>query len=177
MTEVPTADAVESRKIFDVAGKCCVPNVSVMSTYTQLLYHIIFATKDRQKVLDSARREDLFRYTWGIVKNINSILYRVGGVEDHVHILVGLHPTVAVADFVKTVKVASSKWIKDDKVFPHFMGWQDGYAAFTHSLAEKSVLVEYIKNQPEHHRVKTFLEEYREFVEKAGLKFDERFLP
>jgi len=148
-----------------------------MSTYTQLLYHIIFATKDREKVLDESRREELFRYTWGIVKNLNSVLYRIGGVEDHLHILVDLHPTVAVADFVKTVKVASSKWIKEEGIFPRFAAWQDGYGAFTHSLAEKPALVEYVRNQPEHHRVKLFLEEYREFIEKAGLKFDERYLP
>jgi putative transposase len=88
-----------------------------------------------------------------------------------------LHPTVAVSQFVKTVKVASSKWISEQGVFPLFSGWQDGYAALACSLGDKERIVEYIKSQPEHHRRKTFLEEYREFLEKAGLNLDERYLP
>ena len=148
-----------------------------MSTYTQLLYHVVFATKGRQRVLQEPRRDQLFKYIWGIVKNLNSVLYRIGGVEDHVHIFVGLHPTLSVADFVKTIKVASSKWIKDQALFPQFSGWQDGYAALTCSLSEKETIIEYIKNQVEHHRAKDFLEEYRECLKRAGIKLDERFLP
>lgn len=148
-----------------------------MSTYTRLIYHIVFATKNRAPVLAESGREELFRYVWGIIKNLDSVLYRIGGVEDHVHLLVDLHPTISIADFVKTVKVASSKWIKEQGLFSEFRGWQDGYAALTHSLADKPALVEYIKNQPEHHRIKSFVEEYREFLEKAGLKLDERYLP
>ncbi len=148
-----------------------------MSTYTQILYHIVFATKGRRRVLDKSRREDLFRYTWGIVKNHNCHLYRIGGVEDHVHILSSLHPTVALADFIKDIKVASSGWIKDEKVFPEFEAWQEGYAALTHSLGEKDRLMEYIKGQEEHHRTVSFLDEYREILRKAGMELDERYLP
>src|SRR5215203_2246793 len=122
-----------------------------MSTYTQILYHIVFATKNRRRVLDKPRREDLFRYIWGVLKNQGCHLYRIGGVEDHVHILSSLHPTVALSDFIKDIKVASSRWIKDDCVFPEFEAWQDGYAALTHSLEEKDRLIEYIKSQEEHH--------------------------
>ena len=125
-----------------------------MSTYTQILYHIVFATKNRDPVLMPERREELFRYIWGITKNLNCTLYRINGVEDHLHILVSLHPTVCLSDFVKTVKVASSTWIKEQNLFPQFTHWQDGYGAFTHSLKEKDALVNYIKNQQEHHRVK-----------------------
>jgi putative transposase len=98
------------------------------------------------------------------------VLYRIGGVEDHVHILVDLHPTVSLADFVKTVKVASSKWIKEEGIFRRFIGWQDGYAAFTHSLTDKSGLVDYIKGQEEHHRVIPFLEESRRFLEEGRVE-------
>jgi REP element-mobilizing transposase RayT len=83
-----------------------------MATYTQIIYHIVFATKHRERVLNKARREDLFRYLWGIVKNHESHLFRINGIEDHVHILTSLHPTVSLADFVKAIKAGSSKWIK-----------------------------------------------------------------
>jgi REP element-mobilizing transposase RayT len=153
------------------------PILTRVSTYVQLLYHIVFATKNRERVLEQERRAELFKYIWGVTKNLNSTLFRIGGVEDHLHLLVFLHPTVSLSDFVKTVKVASSRWIKEQGIFLSFCGWQDGYAAFTHSTSEKERLIEYIKNQPEHHRTKPFLEEYREFVERAGLQFDERYLP
>jgi putative transposase len=162
---------------FRVESPCLFADSFRMSTYTQLLYHVVFATKGRQRVLQEDRRDQLFKYIWGIVKNLDSVLYRIGGVEDHVHILVGLHPTISVADFVKTLKVASSKWIKEEAIFPQFTGWQDGYAALTCSLAERDSIIAYIKNQVEHHRAKEFLEEYREFLERAGIKLDERFLP
>jgi REP element-mobilizing transposase RayT len=148
-----------------------------MSSYTQILYHIVFATKGRRRVLGKPRRDDLFRYFWGVVKNHDSHLYRIGGVEDHVHILSSLHPAVALADFVKDLKVASSKWIKDEQVFPEFEAWQEGYAALTHSLDEKERLIEYIKGQEEHHRTVSFLDEYREMLRKAGMALDEKFLP
>ena len=148
-----------------------------MSTYTQIVYHIVFATKNRRPVLDKARREDLFRYMWGIIKNQDCHLYRVNGVEDHVHLLASLHPTVALARLVKDLKVASSLWIKENHVFPEFEAWQEGYAAFTHSLEEKDRLIEYIKNQEEHHRSIDFLDEYRRFLSEAGIQLDERYLP
>ncbi len=148
-----------------------------MSSYTQILYHIVFATKGRRRVLDKPRRDDLFRYLWGVIKNHNCHLYRIGGVEDHVHILSSLHPTVALADFVKDLKVASSKWIKDERVFPEFEAWQEGYAALTCSWAERDGLIEYIKGQEEHHRAVPFLDEYREMLRKAGMELDERYLP
>ena len=148
-----------------------------MSTYTQILYHIVFATKNRHRVLVQARREDLFRYVWGIIKNHQCHLYRIGGVEDHIHILSSLHPTVALADLIKAIKVASSIWIKEERVFPDFESWQEGYAAFTHSLGEKDRLIEYIKGQEEHHRTVSFLDEYRETLRAAGMELDERYLP
>jgi putative transposase len=148
-----------------------------MSTYTQIICHIVFSTKERGRVLDKPRREDLFRYIWGIVKNHDGHLYRINGVEDHIHILTSLHPTVALADFVKAIKTGSSAWIKENDVFPQFGHWQEGYGAFTHSIQEKDALIEYIKNQEEHHRRASFLDEYRELLRKAGVEFDEKYLP
>lgn len=147
-----------------------------MATYTQIIYHIVFSTKHRARVLTLNRRDDLFRYIWGIIKNKQGHLYRIGGVEDHVHILSSLHPTVALADFVKAIKVASAVWIKEERVFPEFGHWQDGYGAFTHSIREKEALIDYIKGQEEHHRHESFVDEYKRLLTEAGVTFDEKHL-
>ncbi len=147
-----------------------------MSTYTQICYHIVFSTKNRQPVLTPARREDLFRYIWGIINNHEGHLYRINGVEDHVHILSDLHPTVCLADLVKAIKTGSSKWIKENGIFPEFGHWQDGYGAFTQSPPDKDAVIEYIKRQEEHHRCTSFVDEYRELLKRAGIEFDERYL-
>lgn len=147
-----------------------------MSTYTQVYYHIVFSTKNRAPVLDEARREELFRYIWGIIKNMNSHLYRMNGLEDHLHILTSLHPTACLADLVKDIKTGSSRWIREHGVFPQFSHWQEGYGAFTHSLGDKDRLIEYIKRQQEHHRRESFDDEYRRLLEEAGIEFEEKYL-
>jgi REP element-mobilizing transposase RayT len=147
-----------------------------MSTYTQICYHIVFSTKDRHPVLRQERREDLFRYIWGILKNRDSHLYRINGTEDHVHILSSLHQSVSLADLIKDIKTGSSLWIKKEGIFRTFSHWQDGYAAFTHSKREIDGLIEYIKRQEEHHRRTTFVDEYRRLSEEAGIEFDERYM-
>jgi len=147
-----------------------------MSTYTQILYHIVFSTKNRQYNLESERRQDLFRYIWGVIKSKNSHLYRINGVEDHLHILTSLHPSVCLADFVKDIKVSTSKWIKDEKVFTDFTHWQDGYSAFTHSINEKDSLIGYIKGQEIHHKKVLFIDELRQLLKRMGIEFDEKYL-
>ena len=147
-----------------------------MSTYTQILYHIVFSTKDREPCLEAEERPDLFRDIWGIISKHHCHLYRINGVQDHIHILSGLHPTVALADFIKNIKLGSSSWIKESGKFPRFRHWQDGYGAFTASRSERNALIEYIKNQEEHHRRTSFLEEYRGLLEEAGIDFEEKYL-
>ncbi len=147
-----------------------------MSTYTQILYQIVFSTKRRERVLTKGKRPELFKYIWGILKNKKCHLYRINGVQDHLHIATHLHPTVALASLVKDIKVASSKSIKERKLFPGFKGWQVGYAAFTYSIDAKDSLIEYVKNQEEHHKNKTFKEELIELLEEHGIAFDEKYL-
>ena len=144
-----------------------------MATYTQIFYHIIFATKLRESVLDKPRRDDLYRFIWGVLEHRKCHLYRIGGVEDHVHILTSLHPTMTLSDLVKEIKTASSAWIKGQHVFPRFMHLQEGYGAFTHALPDKARLIEYIKNQEEHHKTVTFREEYGTLLAEAGMEPDE----
>jgi REP element-mobilizing transposase RayT len=147
-----------------------------MSTHTAIRYHIVFSTKDRTPALTHDRREDLFRYIWGIIRKRRGHLYRINGVEDHVHILTSLHPTVCLADFVKEIKTGSAHWIKEKAVFKRFSHWQEGYGAFTCSHREIAGLIEYIKSQEQHHRKVKFEEEYRKLLMEAGIEFDERYL-
>ncbi len=147
-----------------------------MSTYTQLLYQIVFSTKNREKVLTKDSREKLFRYIWGILKNNDCFLYRINGIEDHIHIVTHIHPTVAISTLVKDIKVATSKWIKEEKVFKNFQGWQVGYGAFTYSFKDKDRLVNYVKNQESHHKKLTFKEEYIKLLEEHDIEYDEKYL-
>ena len=147
-----------------------------MSTYTHILYQIVFSTKNHERTLEAGQRKELFKYIWGILESKKCHLYQINGVEEHLHILTHLHPSVALADLIKDIKLASSKHIKDKKLFPLFNGWQDGYGAFTYSTDRKDILINYIKNQEAHHRIKTFREEYIELLQEHGIKFEEKYL-
>ena len=121
-------------------------------------------------------REELFRYISGIIENNKCHLYRINGVEDHLHIVTHLHPSVALADLVKDIKVASSFHIKKEGLFKGFINWQEGYGAFTYSFKEKDRLIEYVKNQQQHHAKRTFRDEYIKLLEEHQIEFDEKYL-
>ena len=146
-----------------------------MGTYTQILYQVVFSTKKREKTLKKEYRTELFEYIWGILKNKKCHLYRINGVEDHLHIVIDLHPTVALSGLIKDIKVASSGYIKEKQLFPDFQGWQEGYGAFTYSINAKDALIEYVKNQEEHHKTWTFQEELRALLVENGVKIDEKY--
>ena len=147
-----------------------------MSTYTQILYQIVFGTKNRESVLTSDSRPQLFKYIWGILENKKCHTYRINGVEDHIHIVAHLHPSVALSDLVKDIKVASSVFIKENHLFKHFSGWQNGYGAFTYSISEKDRLIEYVKNQEEYHQRFSFRDEYVQLLNEHKIVFDEKYL-
>jgi putative transposase len=147
-----------------------------MNTYTQILYQIVFAPKNREHVLVRNNRHELYKYIAGILNNKRCHLYRIGGISDHIHIVTHLHPTIALATLVKDIKIASTEYIKKDKLFPGFLGWQDGYGAFTYNIDEKDKLIEYVINQEEHHKTKSFREELIELLNEHGIGFDEKYL-
>ncbi|HQV66846.1 MAG: IS200/IS605 family transposase [Saprospiraceae bacterium] len=147
-----------------------------MSTYTQILYQIVFGTKYREKVLLKDGRDELFKYITDLIKNKNCHLYIINGVENHIHIVTHLHPTVSLSSLVKDIKLASSIYIKENNLFKDFINWQEGYGAFTYSIKEKDRLIEYVKNQVEHHRKKSFREEYVKLLDEHGIEFDEKYL-
>ncbi len=118
----------------------------------------------------------LYHYIWGIHKNLNCHLYRIGGIDDHVHILTATPTTLSLADYVKEVKTGSSRWLKGQAEFRRFEGWQDGYGAFTVTFSLKDSLIEYIKGQAEHHRTESLLDEYRRLLPENGVPYDERYL-
>ncbi|MBG0858958.1 MAG: transposase [Bacteroidales bacterium] len=148
-----------------------------MSSYRQLLYHLVFRTKDSQPTIIQEHADQLYAYITGIIKNKNSHLYRINGVENHLHILTDLHPAIALADFVREIKVSTSMWMKSGELFPSFKGWAEGYGSFTCSYRDVGRLIDYIKGQQEHHRKKTFEEEYRSLLMESGIRIDERFFP
>ena len=147
-----------------------------MNSYRQLLYHIVFCTYNRENTLQADNQELLYKYIWGIIKKRNSILYRINGTENHMHILSDIHPTVCLSDYIKEIKTASNKWMKESGHFPMFDKWAEGSCALTYSMRDKDRIVEYIKKQKEHHRIVSFEEEYRILLEENGIVWDEKYI-
>ncbi len=145
-------------------------------SYRQIFYQIVFGTKNREPTINDEHCSELYNYIWGIIKNNRCKLYRINGIEDHIHIFSDLHPSVVLADYVKDIKVASSIWMKDSGKFPAFKGWQDSYGAFTYSIKEKNIIINYIKNQKEHHRDENFFDEYKRLLTEHGIEFDDKYL-
>ena len=146
------------------------------NTFTSLQFHVIFSTKNREPWIRTEIESRVWSYLGGIARENALKALLIGGVENHIHMLLGLPPTLAVSKAVQLIKGGSSVWIKETFAGAGGFGWQDGYAAFTVSKSLVPDVEAYIRNQREHHRVKTFEEEYRAVIEKHGLQFDERYL-
>jgi putative transposase len=147
-----------------------------MSTYTQIIYHFVFSTKNRTPTILHDQKRRLFAYIHNLLVLKNCHLYRINGVEDHLHILTHVHPTIAPSSLIKDIKIASGEFINKERLFPKFNGWQDGYAAFSETIKAKERLIKYIKNQENHHKKVNFLEEYRSLLEEYEIKFDPKYL-
>ena len=145
------------------------------STHLSLHYHIIFSTKDRAPVIAVAWRERLHAYLGGVVRNAGGVAETIGGVADHVHLLIGLGATYCLADVVRDVKAVSSRWVHEEIGDRAFV-WQEGYGAFTVSASQRAAVCEYIAHQDEHHRKRTFQEEYLETLQRCGVAYDEKYL-
>ena len=145
------------------------------STFLSLNYHIIFSTKDREPIIPPPWRDELHAYLGGILRDLGGVAQQVGGTADHVHVLAGLKATHCLADVLRDVKSGSSRWIHDEKRIRSF-GWQEGYGAVTVSPSDLARVRRYIARQEEHHRKRTFQEEFREFLDKCGIAYDERYL-
>ena len=147
-----------------------------MASYRQILYHITFHTHNGSNVLHNNGNDELFRYIWGMIKNKNCKLYRINGVEDHIHIVCDLHPSLALANLVKDIKVSTSIWIKEKGIYPMFSNWAESYGAFTLSIREKDIIIKYVMNQQQHHKKETFRDEFMRLLKENNVDFDEKYL-
>lgn len=145
------------------------------STHLSPHYHVVFSVKNRHPAIADAWRKRAHEYLGGLIRAAQGVPEAVGGMADHVHLLAGLPATIALATFVQDIKQTSSHWIKDEMRVKNF-AWQPGYGAFTVSPSHRDAVKKYIANQETHHRVKTFQEEYVEFLERGGVEYDEKYL-
>ena len=146
------------------------------NTYTSLHYHVLFSTKNREPWLVPGIEQRIWEFIGGIARKHRMTALQVGGVEDHIHALVTAPPTIAPFQIAQFLKGDSSKWIHQEFPTLRNFGWQDGYGAFTVSKSDIPRVIKYIQNQREHHRNKTFQEEYLEFLHENNIEYDERYL-
>ena len=144
------------------------------NTYTSLHYHIVFSTKNREPWLTPDNEERIWKYIGGIARNNGMKTIQVGGFDDHVHILLALPPSLSISKAVQLLKGSSSRWIHETLEDFSAFAWQDGYGAFTVGLSQLADTARYIENQREHHRVKTYQEEYVSFLRTHGVEYDEQ---
>jgi REP element-mobilizing transposase RayT len=142
---------------------------------SRVLVHLVFSTKHREPLISQEVRPRLHAYIVGILDNLKSPSLQTGGVEDHIHILCALGRTISQADLVEEVKKSSSKWMKAEGGVPSF-SWQAGYGAFSIGESQVDTVIRYIRNQEEHHRKVTYQEEYRRFLERYKVAYDERYV-
>jgi putative transposase len=145
-------------------------------TFSQIYIQIVFAVNGRQNLLQKPWRDDVFKYMAGIIKGKNQKSIIVNGVSNHVHLFVGLRPSMAISDLVRDVKNNSSKFINERKLVKGKFSWQEGHGSFSYSHSHIDQVYKYILNQDIHHRKKTFKEEYLEFLRKFEIEYDEKYL-
>lgn len=145
-------------------------------SYTSLHYHIVFSTKERRPFLDPDGDERLQAYFGGIIRNMKAKLHAVNNTADHVHLAVGLHPTLSVASFTGTIKTNSSKWIHETFESLQAFAWQEGYSAFSVSYSGIDKVIEYINNQQEHHKKLSFEEELVLLLKKHKIEYDPKYV-
>ncbi len=146
------------------------------NTYTQIYIQIVFAVKGRQNLISKENREELHKFITGIVSNRGQKLFAVFAMPDDVHILVSIGPTIALSDLVRDIKAGSSKFINEKKWMNEKFSWQEGYGAFSYSKSGVDSVVKYILNQEEHHKIKSFKNEYLDFLEKFQIDYDSKYL-
>ena len=148
-----------------------------MSTYTQILYQVVFGSKDHIPFLTTENEKMLFGYIAGILRKQSCHSYIVGGASNHIHIITHLHPTVALASIVKDIKLASHKMMLENaKLFSYFPGWQVGYSAFTYHISAKENLIKYVENQREHHKVFSFKDELIQLLKEHSVDYKDDYL-
>ncbi len=145
-------------------------------TYSQIYIQLVFAVKGRQSLITENMEAPLYKYISGIIENQKQKLYIIGGMPDHVHILVSINPSVAISALVREIKEHSTKFINSQNLIVGKFQWQEGFGAFSYSKSQVPNVIEYIKNQKQHHAQKTFKDEYLEILNKNEIKYKEEYL-
>jgi len=145
-------------------------------TFSQLYIHIVFAVKGRQNLIGDMWKSDLYKYMSGIITNKGQKSILINGMSDHVHVFVGLKPSMRISDLVRDIKNNSSKFINESKFTKFKFSWQEGYGAFSYGQSQISTVYNYILNQERHHKKLSFKEEYTDFLKKFNVEFDEQYL-
>jgi putative transposase len=146
------------------------------NTYTQLNMHVVFSVKGRENMLPSKIRPEIFKYISGILTNHNQYPLAVNGYKDHVHVFFEMQPTISLSDIVRIVKSNSSKWINENKMIQGKFSWQEGYGGFSYSRSQRNNVIQYIMKQEDHHKKKTFREEYLELLKAFEIDFNEQYV-
>ncbi len=146
------------------------------NTYSQIYIQIVFTVKGRQNLIPKQHREELHKYITGIVSKRNQKLLSVFAMPDHIHLLVGLKPAISIAELVRDIKAGSSKFINDSNWIRGKFAWQEGYGAFSYSKSQINRVIHYIQNQENHHKKKSFKDEYLDFLKKFGVDYNEKYL-
>jgi REP element-mobilizing transposase RayT len=147
-----------------------------MGTYTQILYQVVFGSKNCTHFLDTENESILFNYVAGVIRNQKGIPYITGGHENHLHLIFSLHPTITLSGLIRYVKRASHEMMKENESFRFFPGWQVGYGGFSYALSSKNYLIDYVKGQKTHHKTISFRDEYITLIKEHGIDIDEKYL-
>jgi putative transposase len=150
--------------------------IPMANTYSQIYIQIVFAVKGRQNLISSQDREQLQQYITGIVRNRGQKMFAIFAMPDHVHLLVSISPDISISDLVRDIKSSSSNFINKNKWVQGKFSWQEGYGAFSYSKSQVGRVTHYIFNQQEHHKKRTFKEEYVELLNKFEIEYDEKYL-
>jgi REP element-mobilizing transposase RayT len=146
------------------------------NTYTQLYIQFVFATKFRTATLQDSWDEELRKYIAGIIANNGHKMLAINNMPDHLHLFIGLHPTQSISELMRLVKGDSSEWVNKERHTKSKFQWQDGYGAFSYGRSQVDAVVQYIANQQAHHQKVTFIDEYKQLLEKFGVQYDERYI-
>jgi len=146
------------------------------NTYTQIHIQFVFAVKYRDCLIHPSWKEELYRYITGIIKENGHKLLAINGMSDHIHILIGMRPTQSISDLMQDIKGGSSKWINLKNFLKIKFEWQEGYGAFSYSKSQILNIIQYIKNQENHHKAKPFREEYLEILKEFEIDYNENYI-
>ncbi len=146
------------------------------NTYSQLYVQIVFAVKGRQNLISTKWKDEIYKYITGIITNQKQKLIIINGMPDHIHILVGIKPDISLSDLVRDIKSSSSKFINEQKWINGKFEWQTGFGAFSYGHSQLGNIIKYIENQEEHHKIRTFKEEYIAFLKLFNIDFKNEYL-